>query len=108
MSHAGSIPTQRRELRMSARQAGRHTQLSWLFAVRLLDAEASLQAVQLDAQLGRQGLAELGEPLLDLRDLGLPLLCVDRERLLELGVAHVETLGVQRLRRRDVADRGLD
>src|SRR5689334_1828520 len=77
-------------------------------ALRSLHAEARLEAVELHLQLGREVLAELGEPLLDLRDLGLPLVGVDRERLLELGVAHVEPRGVERLRRRHVADRGLD
>ena len=45
------------------------------------DAQARLQAVELGPEHGGQVLAELLEPLGDLRDLGLPLLDVDRERL---------------------------
>ena len=42
-------------------------------------AEALLETVELDLQLHGQLVAELREPFLDLRDLGLPLLGVDRE-----------------------------
>ena len=40
----------------------------------LLQAEARLEPVELGPERGRQGVAELLEPLLDLRDLGRPLL----------------------------------
>ena len=43
--------------------------------------EAGLERVELAPEHGREVVAELLEPLLDLRDLGLPLLGVDRERL---------------------------
>ena len=71
-------------------------------------AEALLETVELDLQLHGQLVAELREPFLDLRDLGLPLLDVDGERLLELRVRQAEAVDVERLGRRDVADGRLD
>src|SRR6478672_2623775 len=48
------------------------------------DPQACLETVELGPEHGGQLLAELLEPLLDLRDLGLPLLGVDREGLADL------------------------
>ena len=51
----------------------------------LVAAEPGLEAVELGPEHGRHLVgADLVEPLLDLRDLGAPLVGVDRERLLEL------------------------
>src|SRR5919107_1331870 len=70
-------------------------------------AEAFLERVELRPQRGRQLLAEGGEPLLDLRQLLAPLLGVDREAGGEVVGGHVEPVGVERVRRRDVTDRRL-
>src|SRR5690606_5792465 len=71
-------------------------------------AEAALEPVQLGPQDGGQLVAELLEPLGDLRQLGLPLLDVDAEQPLQAFPVDVQTLEVQALRRRHVADRRLD
>ena len=49
-------------------------------------AEAGLEAVELGPERRRQGVAERGEPLLDLGDLGRPLLCGDVKRRLDLAL----------------------
>src|SRR5688500_615186 len=70
--------------------------------------EPALQDLQLVPHRARQLVAELLEPLGDLRDLLAPLLGLDREGLLHLLRRQVEAGHVERLRRRHVADRGLD
>ena len=60
--------------------------------------EARLQRVELAPEHRGKVVAELLEPLLDLRQLGLPLLGVDREGLRELGLGEVEAVDVERRR----------
>src|SRR5664279_1892089 len=68
------------------------------------EPEAGLQAVELGPEDGWQGVAELLEPLVDLRDLFGPLINVDRERLLELLGGDIESVGVNGCRRWNQAD----
>src|SRR5687768_3730700 len=70
--------------------------------------EPALQDLQLVPHGARQLVAELLEPLGDLRDLLAPLLGLDGEGLLDLLRGHVQTGDVQGVRRRDVTDRRLD
>src|SRR4051812_6279417 len=76
-----------------------------------LDQPALRQPVLEDLQLVPHGagqlVAELLEPLGDLRDLLAPLVLVDGEGLVDLLGGHVQTRDVERVRRGDVPDRGL-
>src|SRR3954451_23347830 len=76
-----------------------------------LDQPALRQPVLEDLQLVPHGagqlVAELLEPLGDLRDLGLPLVLVHPQRLLDLLAGHAQARDVQRVRRRNVPDRRL-
>src|SRR5688500_6765359 len=69
--------------------------------------EPALQDLQLIPHGARQLVAELLEPLGDLRDLLTPLLGLDGEGLLDLLRGHVQTGDVQGVRRRDVTDLSL-
>src|SRR5215210_1577062 len=59
-------------------------------------AQPLLQGVELRGDLGGQAVAERREELADRRDLGLPLLRVHGEDLLELALGHLEPLRVER------------
>src|SRR5215207_636790 len=67
--------------------------------------QALLQRVELRSDLAREAVAELLEELADGGNLLLPRLHVNREDLFQLLVGDVEPLRVERLRRRDAADR---
>ena len=71
------------------------------------DFEASLQSVKLGPEYGRELVAKLLEPLVDLRDLGLPLLDVDLEGSHYVLGAHVESVDVERAGRRHMPDGGI-
>src|SRR4051794_18899846 len=73
----------------------------------LLSGETALEDLQLVPHGAGQLVAELLEPLGDLRDLRAPLLGLDREGLADLVGGHVEARDVERVRRGHVADRGL-
>src|SRR5687768_1253412 len=62
--------------------------------IRRSETQALLERRQLVAHRGGQVVAHLREPLLDQRDLGLPLLDVDLERGLDVGDVGVEPLEV--------------
>src|SRR6476661_1037774 len=74
---------------------------------RLLGAEAPLEILELSTDAGRELVAELGEVLLDLRQLGRQRVGVDAQQLVEVGGVDVEAVGVQVGGRRHEAERGL-
>src|SRR2546430_13262995 len=76
-------------------------------AVHLWSGEACLERVELLDELARHAVAEPGEVLADAWQLALPRVVVDRERGLDVGGAHVETLEVEILGAGHHADGGI-
>src|SRR5262245_17983932 len=74
---------------------------------RLLGTQSGLQPVELGPECCGQLVAELVEPLGDLRQLGLPLLGIDAEQSLQGLPVDVQAGQVETVRRRNVPDRRL-